>query len=97
MQIELTKEQLDTLSDLIASKMNTNEHNIIDKNEVMTIKEVATYLQKSIISVRRYIRMPDFPVARKVGKEFRFSRKEVEEWFLNKKKKEAEKDYKVIK
>jgi Predicted transcriptional regulator len=90
MQIELTTDQLNILADLIAAKIGKDE-TTKSESEIMTIPEVADYLKKSIVSVRRYIRKLDFPTPRKIGGEFRFSRKEVVSWFESKKKRDAEK------
>ena len=93
MQIELSSDQLNILADLVANKIVSISAPAKPqpKKETMTIREAAYYLQKSIISVRRYIRRPGFPVARKVGGGFLFSSKEIVAWFENEKKKEAQK------
>jgi excisionase family DNA binding protein len=50
----------------------------------MTIKEVATYINKLVMSMRRLIRRCDFSTPLKIGDEFRFERSDVEEWLQDK-------------
>ncbi|MCA6073011.1 MAG: helix-turn-helix domain-containing protein [Endomicrobium sp.] len=89
MEIEFTDSQLnkvvekisEKVADIVIAKLAKQRY-----NEAMTIKEVASYLNKCEMPVRRYIRKTDFPNAWKVGGEFRFDRKEVESWWARKAK-----------
>lgn len=92
MKIELSDAQVskiaEAVADIVMLRMGTpNKKN--DESS-MTIKDVAEYIKRSVISVRRLIRQDkSFPVPRGKGK-FIFDRKEIEIWW-EKQKKKAEK------
>ena len=98
MGLELTEEQLNSLASKIAERLIVKVAPApkVVEPDTMTTADVAKYLECSISTVRRYIRNIEFPVARKIGGEFRFSRKEIEYWFNTKKKFEAERTFKGL-
>lgn len=91
MKIELSDAQVSQIAkavaDIVMLRINTSKKNAAAS---MTIKDVAEYIRRSVISVRRLIRKDkSFPVPRGKGK-FIFDRKEIEIWW-EKEKKKAEK------
>jgi predicted DNA-binding transcriptional regulator AlpA len=93
MQIELTDEDIVKIAEAVAQRIKPPVQKAADG--AMNIKEVAQYIGKSVVSVRRLIRKDrTFPLPRGEGK-FSFDRKEVEIWWKNQKNK-AEKIFRPL-
>jgi excisionase family DNA binding protein len=83
MKVELTDIQLNE----IASRVATIVIKGLSRQKPsakMSIREVAEYINMSIVTIRRLIRRPDFPAPMKIGRDFRFDREEIEAWLERK-------------
>lgn len=56
--------------------------NEIRPSPVMTLQEVAHYLQVSVSTIYKLAQLGELP-GRKVGGRWRFARRSVEEWLIN--------------
>lgn len=72
-------------SDLVASTATQSEADTLRDGEILTVMEVATFLRVPKSTVYKLARVGELP-ASKIGKHWRFLRRDIHEWMHSRSK-----------